>query len=192
MKLNTEKPSDAIMRFFAPELFVRYNSSDDEEADRADEDWETAIRRYQEHLTKLRPLMPAQVEKLADLRLHDVEVLSCERDAEPLPGGPALGSPPAPGWAIIPLGRDDAIVSLIYQLWDTPRRREYEGRWPFSKQNPHWLYDEVDVDPSGDARFLHRVLFSDGTELEIPFTSVLVHTTPTKAADDPSWSKRIA
>jgi len=31
------------MRFFTPELFIRFNSPDDMEADRADADWEAAI-----------------------------------------------------------------------------------------------------------------------------------------------------
>jgi hypothetical protein len=30
---------EAIMRFFTPELYDRFNSADDDEADRADESW---------------------------------------------------------------------------------------------------------------------------------------------------------
>jgi hypothetical protein len=192
MKPNTEKPIDAVMRFFTPELFVRYNSSDDEEADRADEDWESADQQYQSHLATIRPHLPSRVRKLADLCLHDAEVLSCERDVEPSSELPMIGAPPTPRLVIISVGREDTVVSLIYQLWETPRRREYEGRWPFSKRNPHWLYDEVDVAPSAEGRFLHRILFSDGLVLEIPFKSVFVHTIPMNATDDSVWSKQIA
>jgi hypothetical protein len=42
--------------------------------------------------------------------------------------------------------------------------------------SPHqWLYDEVDEDPnSASGAFVHRILFSDGRVLEIPFRSVKV------------------
>ena len=65
MRLQTEKPSEQVMKFFTPELFIRFNSTDDEKADRADEDWEAAIGAYRHHLDCLREQMPSQVNKLA-------------------------------------------------------------------------------------------------------------------------------
>jgi len=46
MKHQIEKRPEAMMKFFTPELYIRCNSTDDAEADRADEDWEKAIRDY--------------------------------------------------------------------------------------------------------------------------------------------------
>ncbi|APW61177.1 hypothetical protein [Paludisphaera borealis] len=68
----------------------------------------------------------------------------------------------------------------------------YKGAWPLSKQRAHWLYDEVDVDSESQGALLHRVLFSDGIILEIPFKSVWIHTVPMRASDDAVWSKQIA
>lgn len=170
------------MRFFTPELYVRFNSSDDEEADRANEAWETALSEYREHLDGLRDRMPSQVRKLAELCLHDAELLACEQAVEPhfpIPPFEPFGMPPF--WsalAIVSAKQDDKIASLIYLLWD--RIREYpspEG-WPFSKARTHWLYDEVDLASGQRGAFLHRVLLSDGRVLEIPFVSVFVQSLP--------------
>src|SRR5439155_1551888 len=55
MKHPTDRPTEQVMRFFTPELYVQFNSPDDEVADRANEAWETALQSYQNHLTALRP-----------------------------------------------------------------------------------------------------------------------------------------
>src|SRR6516165_611482 len=181
MKPQTSRPSESIMRFFTPELYLRFNSSDDEKADRANEAWEAALSEYRRHLDGIRDHMPSQVRKLADLCLHDAELLACEQAVEPhfpFPFEP-FGMPPF--WsalAIVSVKQDDKIASLIYLLWD--RIREYpspEG-WPFSKAHTHWLYDEIDFASGRGGAFLHRVLLSDGRGLEIPFVSVFVQNLP--------------
>jgi len=40
------------------------------------------------------------------------------------------------------------------------------------------LYDEVDLSPGLPYVFLHRVLFSDGSVIEIPFGSVIATSMP--------------
>jgi hypothetical protein len=47
--------------------------------------------------------------------------------------------------------------------------------WPFSKLREHWLYDEVDRLPEERGPFWHRILLSSGVELDIPFTTVVIH-----------------
>src|SRR5437867_2658966 len=84
MKSPTEKPSEQVMRFFTPELYLKFNSSNEEEADQADEAWEAAIRAYQLHLDSVRDRMPSPVVRLTELCLHDAEVLACDEKAEPL------------------------------------------------------------------------------------------------------------
>ncbi len=49
MKPQTEKPSDQVMSFFTPKLFIEFNPSDTEVTNRADEDWEVAIQKYRSH-----------------------------------------------------------------------------------------------------------------------------------------------
>ena len=83
MKRRTEKPSDSPMRFFTPELYVRFNSADDAEADVADAEWESAVAAYRRHLDGLRDRIPMQVRALADLCLHDAELLAVQQEIQP-------------------------------------------------------------------------------------------------------------
>src|SRR5438874_13783984 len=66
MKPPIEKPSEQVMRFFTPELYLKFNSSNDGEADQADEAWEAAIRAYRHHLKGVRDKMPSQVVRLSE------------------------------------------------------------------------------------------------------------------------------
>jgi hypothetical protein len=190
MKPLIEKPSETTMRFFTPELYLRFNSANEEEANHAEEAWETAIQNYHRHLQALRERMPSQVRKLAELCLHDAELLACSQEVEPILSPMDLFFP-GPHWsavAVLALKEDNQVTLLIYVLWD--RLREFPPRpdWHFSKERKHWLYDEVDAagQRSDIGRplglFVHRILFSDGTVLEIPFASVLVHRFPLGSA----------
>jgi hypothetical protein len=180
------------MKFFTPELYINFNSSDDEVADRANEEWETATREYRSHLDGLRDQMPDQVRKLAGLCLHDAELLAVEEPIEPLFPSPFERFPPWFCFAILSVKQSDEIVSLIYVLWDRVRRQQPKGKWPFSRLRTHWLYDEVDVAPIYRGMFLHRVLLSDGTVLEIPFVSALIHSIPLHDGRPNDASKQIA
>ncbi len=187
MKPQTEKPSEPFMKFFTPDRFIKFNSLDDEEADRADEDWETALRDYRKHLDGLRDQMPAPVKELAKLDLHDAELLAVERKAETWGFFPLHIE-----LAILSLKQGDEVRSLIYFLWDQVRQSRSKASWPFSKQHKHWLYDEVDTSPSHRGAFLHRVLLSDGTVMEIPFVSVQIHGFSLNEKRENDTSRQIA
>lgn len=168
------------MRYFTRQLYQQFNSADDEEADRADEAWEAAIEKYREHREGLRDRMPLNVAKLADLNLHDAEILS--RAEEIQPGAPFYYDFPFPltpaFWsavAIVSMRVGDDILSLIYCLCDHIREYPAPDDWPFSKLSEHWLYDEVDIASERRGPFLHRILLSSGVELEIPFSTVVIH-----------------
>src|SRR4051794_32832671 len=66
MKHPTERRFEGTMKFFTPELYLRYNSPDDAEADRADEEWEEALRAYRDHLAKYSRDMNDRVKDLAE------------------------------------------------------------------------------------------------------------------------------
>lgn len=182
MKPLTEKPPEPVMRFFTPELFLRFNAPADDEADRADEDWEAAIRAYRAHLVGLRDRLPEPVKRLVGLDLHDAELLAVDQPIDPAAPS-AFG-----GLAVLSVRQGDAVVSLIYTPCGRVRRHPPRGPWPFSGSRAHWLYDEVDVTSAHPDLFLHRVLLSDGSVLEIPFVSALVHSIPLPA----EVSKQIA
>lgn len=169
------------MRFFTPELYARFNSPDDGVADDADEAWERALNEYRDHLNAIRDRMTSPVRKLADLCLHDAELLAFDEVIEPAFSFPYEPFGPYPHWSamvIISLKQDGRIVTLIYLVWDRVREHPAPQDWPFSKARTHWLYDEIDAAEGRRGMFTHRILFSDGRVLDVPFTSVIVHGLP--------------
>jgi hypothetical protein len=179
MKHPTAKPSEGVMRFFTPELYLQFNSSDDEEADRADEAWESAIGAYRRHLESIRDKMPSAVRKLTELCLHDAELVACNQDVEPFFAVPLEPLSPGPIWsavAVLSLKHNEHLTSLIYLLWDRLREYAPKSNWRFAKERKHWLYDEVDSVSGLPGRFVHRILFSDGYVTEVPFLTVVIHS----------------
>jgi len=167
MKRRSEKHFEHVMRFFTPELYVRFNSPDEEEADRANEEWETALVGYRKHLDQIWGQIPDDGKQLADLCLHDAELLGPKQAVEPL-FRPAI--------VILPLIQEDHLVTLIYMLSEPVREHPAAQDWPFSRLRTHWLYDEIDVDGEQRGMFVHRVLLSDGRVLEIPFVSAMIRS----------------
>jgi len=169
------------MRFFTPQLFTRFNSSNEVEADRANENWEAALGDYRKHLAEINERLPRGAQELAELCLHDAELLSPEHTLEPvfsIPLEPFGSDVFCPAITILLLKQEHNLVSLIYVLSDRIRQHASPSNWRFSKLRIHWLYDEVDVDERQPGHFLHRVLLSDGRVLEVPFISVAIRRVP--------------
>ena len=82
--------------------------------------------------------MPANIRQLAELNLHDAELVAGDRCDGVL--GPAPLSPVA----MLLLKQNSSIVYLIYTLWDRVRENPPPPNWPFSKFRTHWLYDRID------------------------------------------------
>lgn len=167
------------MNYFTPELYIRGNSPDDRVADRAEADWEDALRAYRRDLDAHVGVMNDRVAGLArDLCLHDAELLSLRADV-PGPLVPSLLARPL-RVATITLGTPAGIVSLMYFLWGAVEQGEPGCPWPFSKSRTHWLYDEVEVEarPPYPPLYRHRILWSDGGVTSIPFFDVIVQSFP--------------
>jgi hypothetical protein len=173
MKRQIEKPSEPFMRFFTPDLYLRFNSPHDEVADEANDAWEEAIAKYQEHLDRLRKKMPPAVQRLADLCLHDAEIIEIrEEDVDTLRSANAAETviaPPGLRLGILSARQEHQAVSIFYILKGSIREYAAPGNWPFSKERTHLLYDEIDSDGDHPSGFVHRMLLSDGTVLEIAF-----------------------
>jgi len=169
------------MRFFTPELYVRFNSADDDVAEQANGEWELALSQYRAHLDGMHDQMPSSVKMLSGLCLHDADFLACEQKVEPfysLPIEPFVVPAAWTAMAIVSVKQDDHFTSLIYRLWDHVREFTAIDDWPFSKVRTHWLYDEIDKVADHPGEFLHRVMLSDGRVLEIPFVSAVIHSVP--------------
>jgi len=59
---------------------------------------------------------------------------------------------------------------LVYTLLSEPKIQEASRRWPFSKENVHWLYDEFDINQGGSQR--HDVRVSNGKTIQLTFRDV--------------------
>jgi hypothetical protein len=154
------------MKYFTPELYQRLNSFDLAEAERADEEWNQAEVRYKKRLARIRPELSPTAAKLAELCLHDALVISRSERTEL-----------APTVSIVSVAVGDEIVSLFYSLGARAAAHEAPTGWRFSKLDEQWLYDEIDVTKAVDSRpmFAHRILFSTGVTMEIPFHVVIIH-----------------
>ncbi len=165
------------MKFFTPELYLRYNSADDAEADRADEEWEEALRRYRASLSGHSGAMSHRVKDLAErASLHDAELLSIQEDV----AAPSLKSRPNRPFSVatISLADGENITNLVYILNAPIEQSPSDPNWPFSKLRTHWLYDEIDVEerPPRPPLYIHRILWSDGRVISIPFLDVIVQS----------------
>jgi len=147
------------MKYFTHKLYLRFNSADRTVVARAHEEWETAIENYREHIDQIASRLTPSVRKLTKaLCLHDAAYLG-------------LGRPKIPGLhhsiAVLATRKSATAFLLVYILAKEPRFQEAGERWPFSKKNVHWLYDEFDVDSDGNQQ--HEVLLSNGKSITFQF-----------------------
>jgi hypothetical protein len=186
------------MKFFTPELYLQFNSDDDKVADRADALWEKALAAYRRHLTVIHSRLPNNVRQLTEINLHDADVLSLQEAVEPTGFSLPKENVPGPIWqsfAVLSLRQENLVTTLFYTLADHLRRQPAPKDWRFSKERQHWLYDELDLAPdfrADHAVFLQRILFSDGSVLEIPFGSVVVHRYDLPVAATVNGARRTA
>jgi hypothetical protein len=171
MKPKIEKRTESGMKYFKPELYLRYNSRDDATADRADREWEQAIQTYKKHLSKFSKEMNEHinVKELAEnLCLHDAQLISSRGFISARPFQQAVRT-----W-ILSLRSNGNIINIVYFLWGEAQVSTAQNKWPFSKLFTHWLYDEVDLEQGSPFHYWHRILLSDGSVISIPFLDVFV------------------
>ena len=115
--------------------------------------------------------MPYRVKDLAEnLCLHDAELLSFQEDIPELPIPPLIPIP----IAIISLRQNDKSINLVYLLWGEVTQARPLDEWPFSLLRTHWLYDEIDLERRQPELYWHRIMWSDGRVVAIPFFDVIV------------------
>jgi hypothetical protein len=163
------------MKYFTPELLLRFRSLDDEVADAADDEWEQAIRRYRRHFKKIRPHLPEAVRKFHDeYCLHDAAVF-----------GPARLSVHTVPWGfqdvvIVAQNRNtlfpehrNTLMFLQYAATEEPVVETPLPAEKFPQGQPHWLYDEIDVIEPGV--YSHEILLSDGRVIQLRFRELRFH-----------------
>ncbi|HET6884489.1 MAG TPA: hypothetical protein VFI31_30325 [Pirellulales bacterium] len=147
------------MRYFTPELYLNFKASDRAKVVKAHDDWENAIQSYRQHLSGIGTKMTANARKLAEsLCMHDADYLGMV--VVPV-------SEEGTSLAVLLTRQDSARVFLVYFLAEQPSIEQAKSRWPYSKKQVHWLYDEFDVDERGVQQ--HEVLLSNGQIVTLRF-----------------------
>jgi hypothetical protein len=165
------------MKFFPPELHVRFASADDAVALEAHEEWERQVKRYNRHYKKIEAQLPLK------LRLFHTE--QCLHDADVF--APALLPRNAPwnGQEVVIVAQQ--INTLFPEFVNTLAILQYTITAPpvvevpvqspvFKKVQPIWLHDEVDIVEPGV--FSHEILISDGRVIKLLFSDFTYHIAP--------------
>lgn len=156
------------MKYFTPELYVRFNSPDEKEVEDAHEQWERSIELYQDHLQAISRRLTDSVRVLANsLCLHDAIVLSVTGMPMPLEVVSLPVTNGTASLAVLTTRHGPTMACLVYLLAQQPSIHPSATEWPFSKDKLHWLYDEFDVLPNGIQQ--HEVLLSDGRAIKFQF-----------------------
>jgi len=148
------------MKYFTPELYVRFNSDDSDVADQADAEWETATSAYRRHLQAIRDRLPESVRELAESTcLHDARYLGYAKIPVPKSSGELV---------IVAVEQQGQLVLLNYVLVDEPSLTSAGDAGVFADREAQWLYDEVD---EFDGVLHHDILLSNGKILSLRFTA---------------------
>ena len=162
------------MRFFTPQLFIQFGSEDDEEANGADEAWDEAMERYERHLVPIKKKLPRSAMPLAETSFHDWEFLASDTSSQNSIRLSPLKKRLSSAWIYLQLGGQ--VADLFYVL-SGPVKEQLSGlHKEFGTGTKIWLYDEIDRHEKISDSFVHRILWSDGNETEIPFYTAALHT----------------
>jgi hypothetical protein len=166
------------MKYFTPELLVRFASEDDEVADRANDEWERAIKRYRRHYKKIEPHLPEPLRKFhADHCLHDADVFGpAKLSASSLPWN-------VPDVVIVAQNENTvrpedphALLFLRYVVTEEPVVEIPLRAAYFHEAQPIWLYDEIDLVKPGV--YSHEILLSNGRVVRLKFREFQLHVAP--------------
>lgn len=152
------------MKYFKTELFVAFNSEDARTAKRASQAWDEAVTAYDQYLKSIRRRLPAAVQKLSKLYLHDAAYLDFGEDS-PSPENRV---------AHLTVRRDGQPLLLLYFLLESPLVTGPLTDRVFSEQAVHWLYDELDM--RGPSDVSHEILFSNGRIYRFRFHHLAILT----------------
>jgi hypothetical protein len=151
------------MKFFTAELYQRTRSTDEATLNVAEDEWEAALERYEQHLHAIEPVLPDHIRSFNELLLHDATIRSIARERHRLIMILRKDVPP----------RD--LVILTYELEGEP------VLLPFVHDPRDWSaptavnFDEFDVAHQNDrTQYTQEIVFGNGWLLQLRFHDVQV------------------
>jgi hypothetical protein len=150
------------MKYMTPDLVLRLQSDNAEEADAADAAWEQGCRRYNAHIDRIRPKLPESARSLLDhYCLHDARVLALARSKLRFSMLFRLDAPAGEG------------LLLSYQLVAPPHTVEYPKLAAWGAPWEWVQYDEIELLRRKNTQaYRHSILFTGGREVCILFRTL--------------------
>ena len=149
------------MKFFTRDLYERGQSTDDDIVDAAEDEWEIANQRYEEHLRAIEPGLPPHVRAFNDLLLHDAQVELIARQGSRLMITLHKDIPP----------RD--LVMLTYELIGEPTLEAFARDLRDWSGTAQFNFDEFDVvQCAGETVYNQEIVFNNGWLLRLRFRDV--------------------
>ncbi len=187
------------MKFFTPDLLLRFGSDDGELAQAAQEELEHRAEGYLRSLSEIEPYLPPRFRDLLDqFYLHDARVLPqssmAMTDLERLEHSLRSGMPPdgefgrrTPSFWI-PLQLDTPPREILVLQYRSVEIENAEIHESLFEECPYleWQHDEVDLVQSGEyTEFRHSILFTRGLEIRLRFRDFdFARLKPMEAAED--------
>jgi hypothetical protein len=148
------------MKFLSPELFVRINDAEGDEAESLYEQWEANGQAARAYYAEIKDRIPPKLtDFIGTLCLHDADWMGL--NVAPSHNGQL-------DVAAINVRQQDNIITLVYDLYEQP---QWTGPSPesriWSDEQVIWLYDEIGL--LDDTRFTHEILLSNGKVVRLDF-----------------------
>ena len=147
------------MKYFTPQRFLRLQKRDSKQDFlAATREWEQAVERYEEGLSRLASRLPQGIRRFIELgSLHDAHVLGMWHGRTRLK-------------VALQTERQSAkLCILTYSLIDSPSIDLSALAEPYRSRDAVWLYDEIGREEPGKTVFLHDILLSNGWEIRLRF-----------------------
>lgn len=148
------------MKYFTPELLEQLNHANPKRIAAAHARWEEQVVRYRTFLDSIKKYLSASAREFAGKSsFHDAELLNLSyQDEDRL--------------ALVLLHNSVPYVA-VFDLVGSPTLKRPNGILNFTSATMSWLYEEFDFEAGASVL---RILWSDGTELTIPFSDVTVQS----------------
>jgi hypothetical protein len=150
------------MKFLTPELYAKFQATDDASMDAADAEWEVASEHYNQRFDAIRDKLPKNLLEFLDAYyLHDADILRLARSSD------LFVIELRPDWP----PRD--LILLQYSLIQEPVIDTEALPEQHRTSHVQWMYDELDyVESQGCVS--HAIMLSNGWTLDLRFREIKI------------------